>query len=225
MMNIVFQLRPTVAAQLLMVAVVILVGAPPVHAESFTIKDKELQICVQELAQKNQWNRPTEVTEIKCHSKGIQSMAGLEQFKNLQSLSLYNNKLQQVDIELTSLPRLTHLNLARNNVTQLTIADVPHISKLYIFDNRLENLTLSNLPELNVFKANNNSIEDFTYSQLPRLEKVYIFNNKLETINIYDLPKLQYMDCRQNPMPDSLYDEMDKKNDVTFHHDGNAEDW
>ena len=89
----------------------------------------------------------------------------------------------------------------------------------------METLILTNLINLKVLKANNNKIENFSYSNTPKLENMYIFNNQLETINIYDLPSLQYMDCRQNPMPDSLYDEMDKKNDTTFLHDGNAEDW
>jgi Leucine-rich repeat (LRR) protein len=96
---------------------------------------------------------------------------------------------------------------------------------LYVFDNHLTDLTLSNLAQLQTFKANNNNIEYFAYSNIPKLQKIYIFNNELETIDIYNLPSLQYMDCRQNPMPDSLYDSMDKIDDVTFLHDGNAEDW
>lgn len=206
-------------------ALAIFVGTSPVYAATNALQDEELKVCVQELAEKNQWSTPAEVTEIKCHSKGIITMAGLEQFTNLQSLSLYNNKLQQVDIDLTTLQQLKSLNLARNNLSQLTLANVSTLNELYLFDNHLKTLTLSNLPELKILKANNNTIDNFTYIDLPHLEKVYIFNNKLETINIYDLPTLQYMDCRQNPMPDSLYDEMDKKNDVTFLHDGNAEDW
>jgi Leucine-rich repeat (LRR) protein len=89
----------------------------------------------------------------------------------------------------------------------------------------MKDLNLSNLINLEVLKANNNKIENFSYSNIPKLEKMYIFNNQLEAININDLPSLQYMDCRQNPMPDSLYDEMDKVDNTTFLHDGNADDW
>ena len=110
-------------------------------------------------------------------------------------------------------------------LSHLTISDLPLVNTIYLFDNGLKTLILTNLINLEVFKANNNKIEHFTYINTPKLERVYIFNNQLETIDIYNLPRLHYMDCRQNPMPDSLYDEMDKIDDITFLHDGNAEDW
>jgi Leucine-rich repeat (LRR) protein len=195
------------------------------HAAAFNVQDSNLQACIQTLMEDQALHRPQDVTQIKCHSKGIRSMAGLAQFKNLESLSLYNNNLAQLDIKLASFKKLKILNLARNNLTQLTLANLPSLTKLYVFDNDLKTLTLSNMEQLKILKTNNNKINQFSYTQTPLLEKIYIFNNLLEIINIYDLPHLQYMDCRQNPMPDALYDKMDKMNDITFLHDGNAEDW
>lgn len=203
----------------------ILTGIHPAYAATFDVQDRALHDCLQALAENNSWSKPEDVTEIKCHSKDIRSMIGLEQFTQLQSLSLYNNKLEQLDVDLTLLKQLKTLNLARNNLSQFNLTDLPNLSELYLFDNQLDTLTLANLVKLQTLKTNNNKIEHFTYLNMSQLEKVYIFNNKLATIDIYSLPKLQYMDCRQNPMPDSLYDEMDKKDDVTFLHDGNAEDW
>jgi protein phosphatase 1 regulatory subunit 7 len=191
----------------------------------WAVQDTNLQACLQLLAKNNDWHQPQDMTVIKCHDQDIHSLRGLEQFTGLESLSLYNNRIEQFDIEIKQLKRLKELNLARNNLTQITVSNLPKLNKLYLFDNQLTDLTLSNLAELETFKANNNKIENFTYINTPKLEKIYIFNNQLETIDIYNLPRLHYMDCRQNPMPDSLYDEMDKKDDVTFLHDGNAEDW
>jgi Leucine-rich repeat (LRR) protein len=196
-----------------------------IYAVEFNVQDIGLQACLQKLAVINQWKKPQNVTEIKCHSNNIRSLKGLEKFTKLESLSLYNNNLEKIDINLTSFKHLITLNLSRNNLSQLIITDLSKLSKIYLFDNGMETLTLTNLTSLKVLKANNNKIEVFNYENTPKLEKIYIFNNQLETVNIHDLPNLQYMDCRQNPMPDSLYDEMDKKNDTTFLHDGNAEDW
>lgn len=194
-------------------------------AATFIVADSNLQACLQSLVDENKWTDTKDVTVINCHSQDIQSMRGLEQFINLVSLSLYNNQLKQLDIDLKQFKNLKALNLARNNLSQLTISDLSKLNNLYVFDNHLTDLRLSNLAQLQTFKANNNNIEHFSYTNTPKLEKVYIFNNQLETIDIYNLPSLHYMDCRQNPMPDSLYDEMDKIDDVTFLHDGNAEDW
>lgn len=190
-----------------------------------TIKDAELQTCLQDIAKKNNWSKPADFIEIKCHSKGIQSLSGLENYSNVTLLSFHNNKLPQLDIDLTQFPLIKEINLARNNIKKLILSDIPTLEAVYVFGNGLQHLEVHNLTNIQVLRANNNKIEFFDYSNAPNLNKIYIFNNKLESINIHDLPAMQYMDCRENPMPDELYDEMDRMEGITFLHDGNAEDW
>ncbi|GAA6135612.1 hypothetical protein NBRC116188_24020 [Oceaniserpentilla sp. 4NH20-0058] len=189
------------------------------------VKDRFLQGCLETLAKDHGWVQLKDVTAIKCHSLDIQSLAGLEQFTGLESLSLYNNRIVKLDVDFATLKHLTHLNLARNHLKTVNISGLLKLKKLYLFDNQLTNVTLSQLPELTEMKANNNKIQRFIYQGTPKLEKIYIFNNQLETVDIHHLPSLHYMDCRQNPMPDTLYDEMDKQENVSYLHDGNAEDW
>ena len=196
-----------------------------IWAADFQVTDSELEKCLLNIAESKQWLQPDEFTSIKCHGKGVKSLRGLEQFTQLETLSLYNNKLQHVDMDLTQLKHLKMLNLARNNLASLTIVDAPRLEVVYAFSNRIKTLQLTNLAQLNMLKVNNNTIETFSYLDIPLLSKIYIFNNQLETINIHELPALRYMDCRENPMPDELYDEMDRKEAITFLHDGNAEDW
>lgn len=204
-------------------------GAMPMQSHSApleeTIADNALATCLKETATKNNWSKLEQVTHIKCHSAGIRSLRGIEALPNLDSLSLYNNALKQLDVDLTQLTKLNTLNLARNNIEQLALANLPAVENIYLFGNDMKTLTLINLPALKILKTNNNKLEQFRYSETPNLEKIYIFNNKLESIDIYASPKLQYMDCRQNPMPDELYDEMDQLDTATFLHDGNADDW
>ena len=189
------------------------------------VRDSALKACIETSMKEKEWRSPVEVSTLKCHSMDIQSLQGLESFTHIETLSIYNNQLTQVDVDLSKLTKLKTLNLARNRIQQLTLKDLPALQKLYLFDNGMAHLALSDLPHLSIIKVNNNILADFEYSSTPNLSKIYIFNNKLETINIYDLPALTYMDCRQNPMPDELYDEMDKQDHVTYLHDGNAEDW
>ena len=204
---------------------VLLIIAGQAHAAALFLKDAELHACLQDLAGENYWEQPQGVTNIKCHSKSIRSLQGLESFINLEHLSLYNNRLEHIDVELSAFKKLKTLNLSRNNLTYLSITHLPKLEKMYLFDNGIKTLNLTHLTKLKILKVNNNKIETLNYSHMLKLEKMYIFNNQLETINIHDLPSLQYMDCRQNPMPDSLYDDMDKVDDIAFLHDGNAEDW
>ena len=201
----------------------------PVHAReanwTSSIIDPALRNCILDTMSEQDWVKPEQITKLKCHSMDIQSLAGLDKVNNLSYLSIYNNHLSSIDINLSSFPNLQTLNIARNNLNNVNLERLSQLEKLYVFDNGMENLRLSKLPNLQILKANNNKLVQFEYSDTPSVEKVYIFNNQLETINIYDLPALTYMDCRQNPMPDELYDEMDKQENVTYLHDGNAEDW
>lgn len=217
------QSSPKLSAALILL-VWLLAGATA-FAEELSVADPGLQSCLQKMAKKNNWSLPHQVTELTCHSKSVKTLQGLEAFTKIETLSLYNNKLTEVDIELSKLQQLHTLNLARNQIEQLRIDGLQSLHKLYLFDNGMDTLELLNLPQLQILKANNNDLKNFNYDVTPELQKMYIFNNKLETIDIYNLPTLLYMDCRQNPMPDELYDEMDKMDTITFLHDGNAEDW
>lgn len=187
------------------------------------VSDPALQQCIDDLVAKHQWSTVSDVTSIKCHKKRIKSAKGLEQFTALSSLSLFNNQLRE--FESSAYPNLSSLNLARNQLSSLTIAKLGKLQKLYVFDNNITDLALSKLPQLTMLKANSNAMKTLSYSALPALEKIYIFDNALETIDIYNLPAMRYMDCRENPMPDSLYDEMDVIESATILHDGNADDW
>lgn len=187
------------------------------------IADAALKACVIGQAQKNHWDTSTQVTNLECNSQHIKQLEGLSQFTQLAKLSLYNNELERADVQGFS--QLKHVNLAKNQLAQITLAALPALEELYLFGNKLTQLQLSQLAQLKTVKINDNQLTQFTYSDLPSLEKIYLFNNKIVDLDIYHLPAMRYMDARQNPMPDKLYEDMDKLNGVTILHDGNAKDW
>lgn len=193
------------------------------QALELPLQDANFKHCVQELATKKNWQSLADITALECHSKNIASLEGIEQFPQLQKLSLYNNQLTTASIG--KLTQLRHINLAKNKITQVNFSELPALEELYIFGNKMTALELTGLPKLKLLKINDNQIVQFTYKELPALEKIYMFNNVMEHVDIYHLPAMTYMDARQNPMPDPLYEEMDKLKGVTFLHDGNAEDW
>jgi len=194
-----------------------------IYALDFPVSDENFKQCLVALAQKNNWSSLDTVTKIECHTKNIAVLDGLEQFTQLQNLSIYNNQLTSASIK--NLPHLKSLNLAKNSLKSIELVGLPVLEELYIFNNKLTDLSLNNLPALKLLKANENQLLTFTYKDLPELEKIYLFNNKIVTLDIYHLPKMHYMDCRQNPMPTKLYDEMNAQKGVTYLHDGNAKDW
>ncbi len=195
----------------------------PSLALELNLKDENLRKCVQQAVEKNRWQSTQDVTALECHNQNIASLEGIEQFNNLEKLSLYNNNLTSVPA--FTLPKLVFLNVAKNKLPLLSLKDYPALESFLAFGNQLSKLELANLPALKSFKANNNQITDFIYKDLPALEKIYMFDNKMITIDIYRLPKMNYMDVRQNPMPDKLYEDMDKLKGVTFLHNGNTRDW
>lgn len=186
------------------------------------VKDSELSTCIEEHMSRLGTKEPSALVDLQCPSRGILNTEGLEQFPQLKTLNLFNNRLQEFSVSLT---QLVTLNIAGNQLTSLSIKNYPHLQNLLVFNNKLSSLTLSNLPELTSLKGNGNQLLEWQYEQLPKLEKVMLFNNKMPTIDIYRLPLLKIMDVRQNPMPDVLYDAMNKMTGVTFMHDGNAADW
>lgn len=209
--------------KIIAVGLLAFLSSASVHALELQLRDAKLQQCIMALAQKKNWQSPADITDIECHSLGITSIEGLETFTQLQKLSLYNNQLTAVTI--AHLPKLKHINLAKNKLTVINLQDLPALEELYIFSNKLPSIELVNLPAMTLLKINDNQLTQLTYKALPALEKMYLFNNHVEDIDIYHLPNLKYMDARQNPMPDKLYEDMDKLTGVTFLHDGNAEDW
>ncbi len=192
-------------------------------SKGFQVEDPALQDCLIKAANKEKWQSPQEFTQLRCHSEGVQSLAGLEKFDQLTSLSLHNNKISEFNAEYW--PQLESLTITKNQLRVLHLKNLPNLQKVYASGNRLESLVLEDLPALEIIKANNNELLTFEYQGLPQLEKIYLFDNELETMDIYQMPKIKYMFVRQNPMPDELYEEMDKLPGVTVLHDGNAEDW
>jgi len=187
------------------------------------LHDPALKKCIGATARNKQWTEVAQFTSLKCHSKKIISVAGLENFDALISISLHNNRISH--FSASKWPSLKTLNLAKNKLMGFECQQMDHLENLYLFANRMTSLSLSSLPSLKKLKANRNQLVTFEYSSLEKLEKIYLFDNQLKTMDIDNLPSMKYLDARQNPMPDELYEDMDKVKTATILHDGNAEDW
>lgn len=190
---------------------------------TFDWGDKSLANCMKKLIAKKGWQTIQEVTEIKCHSKNIQTAQSLNQLTNLRKLSLFNNKITRLD--LSALRQLETLNLANNQLTQLNITGLAKLQKLYLFRNKLVELNLSGLSSLEEVRLMQNQLESLDITPLLALRQGHIFDNQLKDLPITGLDNLEFLDVRQNPMPDELYDFYDEQEGIVISHDGNADDW
>lgn len=185
--------------------------------------DPQLAKCINKLAQKNGWQNSADITDVKCHSKKIVSAQSLSQLANLRRLSLFNNKLQKLD--LSALTQLEFLNLANNDLQELHISGLAKLQKLYLFRNDLQTVDLQGLTALEEIRLMQNQLTNLDITPLTSLKQGHIFDNQLEDLKIDGLEHLEFLDVRQNPMPDELYDFYDEQEGIVISHDGNAEDW
>ena len=196
-------------------------NAEETPSEIAHIKDAALRQCVKKTCAQQQISNANQLQQLQCHSLGITSVEGLDTFKHIANLSLFNNKITHFNAAYW--PQLRALNLSKNNLKQLTIEHT-NLETLLLFGANLQALKL-NTPALTLLRANGNPLQNLHYVNLERLKKLYLFDGQLKDMDIYHLPALQFMDVRQNPMPNALYDEMDTLKGITVFHDGNAQDW
>src|SRR5688572_13190000 len=104
-------------------------AAASTAAAQWPVRDANLQVCLTELAQKNGWKQPAEFQSIQCHNRAIASLDGIDAFSQITSLSLYNNRIQQAQVR--GFARLQQLNLARNELLQMELSELPALGKLY----------------------------------------------------------------------------------------------
>ena len=60
--------------------------------------DKALTACITTQAKQHDWQVVEDIHTLKCHGMEITSIEGLQKLTQLTSLSLYNNKLENIDL-------------------------------------------------------------------------------------------------------------------------------
>ena len=191
--------------------------------EQLTLMDSALMSCIKAQAELNNWKKIDQIHTVKCHGMKIKCTKGLASFVNLKSLSLYNNKL--TDIDLHNLVKLEYVNVANNQLKTINLSALTNLETLYLFKNKLVNIDFTDLVQLKKIRITNNRLTSLDISPLISLEKAYFFNNKLNDLIVKGLPKLKFIELRQNPMTDEVYERYDELEGITIIHDGNADDW
>ena len=162
---------------------------------------KDLKIC--EIAFID-W--PDKLTTISCHLPTLRRLVLSNQ--NVWLLKLIfgdadgeeNRHIGLRELDLSNVPRLTHLCCLSNLLTRLDLSNVPKLTNLHCWRNELTELDLSNVPELAELDCGSNQLTKLDLSNVPELAELRCWNNKLTELNLSNVPKLAKLGCWINEL-------------------------
>ena len=125
-----------------------------------------------------------------------------------QTIRLYGDNLNSFichDQNLTSLtlgdlPNLSSLDCYNNELTSLTLGDLPNLSSLDCHNNELTSLTLGNLPNLSNLDCRNNELTSLDLSHVRGLAQLRCGSNKLTSLDLSYVHGLMDLGCEKNQL-------------------------
>jgi len=174
-----------------------------------TNKDGEIQVSEAEAAE-----------SINCFNREIQSLEGIQSFKNLKKLTCTSNQLSTIDVSknlaLTSLVcgsnKLTSIDVSNNLLldnfwvennllTSLDVSKNVALKSLYANNNFFTSLDLSHNINLGYFLCQNNLLTSLDLSNNSKLFYFKAYNNKLTSLNLKNGTNtiITYIEIWENP--------------------------
>lgn len=157
------------------------------------------------------------VTSMDIDSYGVSSIAGIEIFKNLNSVDLSNNSLKTVDLRgLSKLQYLVVQNCGtenlllggctglisiiarKNSLASVDLTDQTGIQFLDLGQNKLTSLSISDRADLQYVAVDMNSLAKLSLSGCPKIKTLACHKNSLESLDITSMPVLDWLDCSSN---------------------------
>jgi len=140
------------------------------------------------------------VTALNLDNRGIENLAGLELFENLEILSVAYNELTQINPAL--LPQLRELDVTGNGLTTLNVTENIALERLWAADNQLEQLNLSQNAALQTLDVSGNLLSTLWLAGNPNLMQLNASHNLLQNLDITGNPAIRFLDVTRNFMAD-----------------------
>ena len=93
------------------------------------------------------------------------------------------NRLTKVQFP-ANLSNLNHLDLSSNELTQLTLGDMPNLSSLYLSNNKLTQLTLGNILNLIIVDLSDNELTQVSLGNMPNLSNIIL--DEIPSVTAYN---------------------------------------
>lgn len=123
-----------------------------------------------------------QVTELSCSGKGITSTEGIQYLTSLQTLDLYNNRINTIDLSKNT--ALTSLNLAYNKIDTIDISKSIALTRLYLTSNKLSTIDVSKNTALTYLNLSENYISTIDVSKNTSLTYLNLNVNQLNAIDL-----------------------------------------
>lgn len=128
----------------------------------------------------------------------IESLTGIEHFKNLRKLACNWNNLTALDLSENT--ALDTLDCSWNKLTKLDLSENTVLAKLDCSRNRLTALDLSENRALTKLYCGVNELAALDLSQNTALTELYCDVNELATLDLSQNTKLNILDCHKNKL-------------------------
>ncbi len=164
--------------------------------------------------------------ELEAYRTGLNNIEGLCNLDGLVHLEISMNNFKTLPSCLSTLTKLSFLNIAENDVLIRNLTQLTNLEVLNVKDTKIKFIPglhllkklqvlnvarntnfmlpslniLSGLQELNI--AETNQVSLFQLQKLRSLKKLHAYNNKLSYINISGLESLEMLDVPRNKLSD-----------------------
>lgn len=136
-------------------------------------------------------------TAIHIPPTNVKSLAGIEYFLNLKSLTCSNNQLTSLDISKNT--QLKWLSCSENQLTSLDVSENTALIELLCSDNQLTTLDVSKNTLLEGLDCYSNQLTTLDLSKNIGLKIIGCIKNQLTTLDVSKNTVLVYLYCTSNP--------------------------
>ncbi|MCD0469580.1 T9SS type A sorting domain-containing protein [Flavobacterium sp. JAS] len=166
-------------------------------------------------------NNINKVTSLNISNSSITDLTGIQDFAALTSLTMYFNKLTNVNIskntalikldlswnslstlDVSNNPSLYELNCGSNNLTTLDLSKNINLTRLECSQNKLSTLDLSNNTKLTVLSCVSNKFTTVDISKNLDLLAFECYQNQITTLDLSKNTKLNTLKCFSNKLTD-----------------------
>ncbi len=140
----------------------------------------------------------TLIKNLQIASLGIESLAGIEYFHNLQSLTCNNNSITSLD--LSGKENLTYTDCRYNKLTSLDVSGCAALTELNCLENELTSLDLSGCVALGLLSCGKNLMTSLDLSECTALTTMDCTYNRLTTLDVSQNGALSDLWCHDNRM-------------------------